>query len=97
MIGFKKNPASFRDIDGFIFECEGSIYRAVNECYMAAYTKVISSGLYEKLVKEELLIPHVEEKGFPLTIPNHHEIAKGTLRAILRQAGIAPQEFLDLQ
>ncbi|MCX6122466.1 MAG: class I SAM-dependent methyltransferase [Ignavibacteriales bacterium] len=76
MNGLKKNPASFRDIDGFIFEFEGSIYRAINECYIAAYTKVISSGLYEKLVKEELLIPHMEEKGFPITIPNHPLIIK---------------------
>jgi len=28
-----------------------------------------------------------------LTVPNHKEIAKGTLRAILRQAGLTPDEF----
>ncbi len=28
-----------------------------------------------------------------LTVPNHKDIAKGTLRAILRQAGITPEEF----
>jgi predicted RNA binding protein YcfA (HicA-like mRNA interferase family) len=32
----------------------------------------------------------------PLTIPNHREIARGTLRAILRQAGISPDEFRTL-
>jgi len=31
-----------------------------------------------------------------LTIPNHKEIAKGTLRAIIRQAGITPDEFKKL-
>ena len=31
-----------------------------------------------------------------LTIPNHNEIAKGTLRAILRQAGLSIEEFLEL-
>ncbi|HLW81276.1 MAG TPA: type II toxin-antitoxin system HicA family toxin [Candidatus Acidoferrales bacterium] len=31
-----------------------------------------------------------------LTIPNHKEIAKGTLRAILRQAGLTIEEFADL-
>jgi predicted RNA binding protein YcfA (HicA-like mRNA interferase family) len=31
-----------------------------------------------------------------LTIPNHKEIAKGTLRAILRQAGLSIEEFVDL-
>jgi len=28
-----------------------------------------------------------------LTVPNHKEIAKGTLRAIIRQAGLTPEEF----
>ena len=28
-----------------------------------------------------------------LTVPNHKEIAKGTLRAIIRQAGLTLEEF----
>lgn len=32
----------------------------------------------------------------PLTIPNHNEIARGTLRAILKDAGLTPDEFLEL-
>lgn len=31
-----------------------------------------------------------------LTIPKHREIAKGTLRAIIRQAGLTVEEFLEL-
>ena len=31
-----------------------------------------------------------------LTIPNHKEIAKGTLRAIIRQAGLSVEEFKQL-
>jgi predicted RNA binding protein YcfA (HicA-like mRNA interferase family) len=31
-----------------------------------------------------------------LTIPNHKEIAKGTLRAIIRQAGLSVEEFNQL-
>ena len=31
-----------------------------------------------------------------LTIPNHKEIAKGTLRAIIRQAGLTIEEFNEL-
>jgi predicted RNA binding protein YcfA (HicA-like mRNA interferase family) len=31
----------------------------------------------------------------PLTIPNHKEISRGTLRAILRQAGMTPGELRD--
>ena len=32
----------------------------------------------------------------PLTIPNHKEIARGTLRAILRDADITKDEFLKV-
>ena len=31
-----------------------------------------------------------------LTIPNHKEIAKGTLRAIIRQAGLSREEFFNI-
>jgi len=31
-----------------------------------------------------------------LTIPNHKELAKGTLRTILRQAGLTREELLEL-
>jgi predicted RNA binding protein YcfA (HicA-like mRNA interferase family) len=31
-----------------------------------------------------------------LTIPNHKEIAKGTLRAIITEAGLSVEEFTDL-
>lgn len=31
-----------------------------------------------------------------LTVPDHAEVAKGTLRAIIRQAGLTVQEFKNL-
>jgi predicted RNA binding protein YcfA (HicA-like mRNA interferase family) len=31
-----------------------------------------------------------------LTVPDHKEIAKGTLRAIVRQAGLTVDELIDL-
>ena len=31
-----------------------------------------------------------------LTVPDHGEVAKGTLRAIIRQAGLTVDEFKDL-
>ncbi|HNZ26066.1 MAG TPA: type II toxin-antitoxin system HicA family toxin [Spirochaetota bacterium] len=30
------------------------------------------------------------------TIPNHKELDRGTLRAIIRQAGLSTNEFMDL-
>ncbi len=32
----------------------------------------------------------------PLTVPNHHEISRGTLKAILREAELTPDEYLEL-
>jgi predicted RNA binding protein YcfA (HicA-like mRNA interferase family) len=32
----------------------------------------------------------------PLTVPNHKEIARGTLRAIIRQAGLSLDQFVQL-
>lgn len=32
----------------------------------------------------------------PLVMPNHKEIAKGTLRSIIREAGLTVQEFIEL-
>ena len=31
-----------------------------------------------------------------LTVPDHAEVAKGTLRAVIRQAGLTVDEFRDL-
>ena len=31
-----------------------------------------------------------------LTVPNHKEIARGTLKAILRKAGLTVEEFIEL-
>ena len=31
-----------------------------------------------------------------LTVPNHREIAKGTLLAIIKQAGLTREEFMKL-
>ncbi len=31
-----------------------------------------------------------------LTVPNHKDLAPGTLRAIIRQAGLTREEFLEL-
>ena len=31
-----------------------------------------------------------------LTVPNHKELARGTLRAIIRESGLTVEEFLEL-
>ena len=52
--------ASFRDPSGFLFVREGVLYRQVNQVYAEEYTRLMDSGLYARLVKAGLLIPHVE-------------------------------------
>ncbi|HXD11021.1 MAG TPA: class I SAM-dependent methyltransferase [Anaerolineales bacterium] len=52
--------ASFRDPSGFLFSRGGILYRQVNRAYQKEYARLMESGLYEKLVKAGLLIPHVE-------------------------------------
>jgi len=34
--------------------------------------------------------------GRRLTIPNHRELAKGTLRALIREAGLTKEQFVEL-
>lgn len=52
--------ASFRDPSGFMFRREGQLYRQVNRSYQSDYDQLMSSGLYENLTKDRLLIPHHE-------------------------------------
>ena len=53
-------PASFRDPIGFLFSRGGVLYRQVNRAYERDYVRLMESGLYERLVKNSFLIPHVE-------------------------------------
>jgi len=57
-------PASFRDPSGFLFLRDGVLYRQVNTSYKENYLQLMSSGLYEKLAQESLLVPH-EEADIP--------------------------------
>ena len=57
----KQNIAgSFRDPSGFLFKENGKIYRRINKVYADDYEQLMFSGLYNKLVENHLLIPHIE-------------------------------------
>ena len=53
-------PASFRDPSGFLFCYDGKIYRQINRIYQEHYEHLMESGLYDFLVKNDLIVPHVE-------------------------------------
>ena len=57
--------ASFRDPSGFLFTRNGTLYRQINRAYSNDYARLMDSGLYGKLVKASLLIPHVESDQLP--------------------------------
>lgn len=43
-----------------------------------------------------IILRHKEPPHRRLTVPEHKEIAKGTLRTIIRQAGLTLEEFKNL-
>jgi hypothetical protein len=55
-----RQGASFRDPSGFLFFRQGTLYRQVNQLYAGHYDRLMSSGLYAKLIDNGLLIPHEE-------------------------------------
>jgi len=58
-----KEDSSFRDPSGFVFYKDSKVYRAINESYKENYIFFISSGLKDKLIEGNLLIPFDEEAG----------------------------------
>lgn len=54
------HPASYRDNSGFVFRHNGIVYRYVQPVYQPHYDQLMSSGLYDELVKQNRLIAHQE-------------------------------------
>ncbi len=51
-------PGSFRDPAGFVFSRDGVLYRQVNRSFEAGFSAFLSSGLYDELARDRLLVPH---------------------------------------
>jgi hypothetical protein len=62
----EKLDASFRDPGGFLFSREGILFRQINRSYAEDYARLMESGLYGRLVKAGLLIPHIEVDQAPV-------------------------------
>ena len=63
--------ASFRDPSGYIFLHEGVVHRRVNTSYAAQYDQLMSSGLYDALVKKGWLVAHEEIDA--ASLPGHED------------------------
>lgn len=55
----------------------------------AGYEKDRQKGSH--IVLRQIEVPHRR-----IVVPDHSEVAKGTLRAIIKQAGLAVEEFKEL-
>ncbi|MGD9635469.1 MAG: type II toxin-antitoxin system HicA family toxin [Pirellulales bacterium] len=43
-----------------------------------------------------IVLRHAQPPHRRITIPDHREVAKGTLRGVIRSAGLTVDEFVDL-
>ncbi len=57
-MSFSHHPSSYRDPAGFVFYKDGRLYRQVNQVFKDDFEYFISSGLYEYLSSNHLLVPH---------------------------------------
>jgi hypothetical protein len=72
----KDNAASFRDPSGFLFYCDDVLYRQINEDYKNEYELLIESGLYNSLIKENILVPHEESGCLSSSLTNAYKVIK---------------------
>jgi hypothetical protein len=78
-----RQPASFRDPSGFLFQRAGVLYRQVNQSYRREYDQLMASGLYENLVKRGWLIPHEEVTPEPSADDRAYKIIQPTPLAFI--------------
>lgn len=60
--------SSYRDPCGFVFSTKEGIFRQINLLGQDNYDALLDSGLYHRLIEEELLIPH-QETTAPAYLP----------------------------
>lgn len=53
-------PSSFRDRSGFVYRRDGRMLRQVNAVFRDDFDHFLGSGLYDTLIREQLIVPHEE-------------------------------------
>ena len=71
---YQQHPSSFRDPSGFIFESAGKLFRQINVSYAADYDLLMSSGLYQRLVDQRMLVPHQETNDGQINSSDQYKI-----------------------
>jgi len=79
-MSYRKENSSFRDPSGFMFYENDILYRQINKSYQSNFNKLMSSGLYDKLISKNLMIPHKDSvipvkssEGFKIIQPEKIE------------------------
>lgn len=49
----------------------------------------------DRMRGSHIIMRQIEESHRRITVPDHNPVAKGTLRAIIRQAGLTVEEFVS--
>ena len=52
--------------------------------------------VFDRQRGSHMILPQQHAPHRRVTVPDHKEVAKGTLRAIIRQVGLTVEEFNDL-
>ena len=55
-----------------------------------------AAGFYVKRQKGSHLVLRRDDPFSQVVVPDHRELDRGTLRSIIRNAGLSVEEFLDL-
>jgi predicted RNA binding protein YcfA (HicA-like mRNA interferase family) len=65
-------------------------------CSGTAAVKAFRQAGYEvdHQTGSHIILRHPSQRR--LTVPNHRELAKGTLRALIREAGLTKEQFAEL-
>lgn len=77
------SSSSFRDPAGCVFRENNEVYRQVNLVYKPHYDMLIESGLYEVLIKKDLLIAH-QEIEFRIEIEQQGNLTCGTKPSVYK-------------
>jgi hypothetical protein len=71
-----RESASFRDPSGFVFYRDGLPYRQVNARFAAEWDAFLSSGLYDRLANDGVLLPHETAPPELALTPDAHAVIK---------------------
>lgn len=75
-VEIERSPASFRDPSGYVFSRNDEIYRTVTFSYKDNFDFLISSRLYDRLVKDNFLINHEQVEYSELESEDIYKVLK---------------------